>query len=183
MKKCLIIGFKLLFLAISLQSCMGNGMTSSQEDFVKFIESNPVKPSKKELDFKAHLEQQGYTDILFIIPFKGYNAYGTSTYHLEMKCPFKLTELNKDSVKNVRQNIAIELYSNVIEDSTIFDCIKFDVVFNVKEKQIIKWKSILAKPFHKHDLENHIGFKVIEKKDLYERINVPIKRDSNKILS
>lgn len=113
-------------------------------------------PSFKEFEFINKLENQGYKNINVEIPeLHKYNP-GKSAYKINLDCPFSFSNNNYDSIVQLNEGIANELYSKVIADETIFESAELHVRFNIKNDTnafLISWQ--------KSELESINGFKVV----------------------
>jgi hypothetical protein len=151
----------ILMISLLTTGCMGDGTTPSQRYYLDHLKPN--KPTAKELNFAKSLVKQGYSEIDFDIPIIGEVGVGASIYTIEMNCPFVLTEQNKDSVIGVTKEIANELYTKVIEDSTIYEFGDVDITFNLHYKTPTTSRFVsFYRMYPKTTLEEWGGFKVVK---------------------
>jgi hypothetical protein len=147
------------------------GMPESQKDYLENLK--PTEPTIREESYIKELEKRGFTNINLDIPDIGRNALGESDYAIRLNCPFNLTINNQDSVIKISDGIIDELYSNVIEDSIIYDCKAFHVVFSVQQSEIDDDRNILSQHYTKPSLEQWNGFKVVKVGSArYKRVSV-----------
>lgn len=159
-QNCLFNSFFILFGIMLLQSCMGNGTTREQQEYLDNL-VDPI-PTIKEDNFVNSLKDMGYFNVTLDIPIVGLVGKGSSSYIISMDCPFNLTETNKDSVIQANVDIAHELYTKVIEDSIIVEFGELNVEFTVEHSDIKKWHHILVRTYAKSTLEGWGSFKVVE---------------------
>lgn len=147
-----------LFIFIMNSSCdvPQGGMYEDQKEYVEYQQPK-LSPSEKEIKFINKLEDRGYKNIYVEIP--GLHKYdpGKSSYKITLDCPFSFSNRNYDSIVQINEEIANELYSKVISNETIFECAEFQVKFNIKNDTnvfLIDWQ--------KSELEENNGFRVIK---------------------
>jgi hypothetical protein len=157
-----------IFLLVTLASCLNNGQCDDCGQI-------PMpKPSQKELAYIDTLKERGLKNIKLIIPLIGEYGYGRNYYAMELDCPFELKHQNTDSIIAVRNEIADELYSNIIEDSIIMDCYEIDLRFNFQKKEFDPYKNDnLTDGIKISVLEKRNGFRVVKVgKNKFKRVHI-----------
>lgn len=155
-------------IALFITSCIGDGKTNSQREYLKNLKDYPL--TNKELNFQDSLKTMNYTNIKIDAPIIGYVCQGCSSYIVQMNCPFDLSQKNKDSIKQINLEMAKFLYSNVIEDSIIYDVGEIRIEYNVEKSEIKDSEQYIKGSYSKKLLEKMVGFKVIESNGIFKRV-------------
>lgn len=163
MKKVIIIA---MIPTLFILSCINDGMSNRQKKYYDGLKNVPF--TKKELKFIDSLEKIGYLEVKLKRPMKGIGPLGSNVQSLYLKMKKDVSNQEKGSLLNINKTLAIDLYSNIFEDSVIFDSnqLKVEVTYigNPKLKTIKVYYS-------KDSLESWSGFKVVsESEDKYERV-------------
>lgn len=153
----LILSFAIIIL---VSGCLDNGTTTQQRKYLENLQSTSL--TNAEVSYLNSLERKGYKDINVHVPISGYKCQGCSSYILKMKAPFSLTKDNKDSIIALSNDIALDLYSSVIEDSIIIELGMIRIEFSVLKSEIESWHYILVREHKKKDLAKAANFKVME---------------------
>lgn len=114
---------------IFIYGCNSNGMQEFQDDLVV------PELTTKELGFINKLQKSGYKKIQIDAPIIGNVGYGESSYVISMECPFNQNIKNRDSIKEVNKEIAINIFYNIIEDSIQQDICEMIVTFLMKNEK------------------------------------------------
>ncbi len=134
-------------------------------------ESAPL--SLKENKFQDSLTHLGFPTMLDR-KFIGRLGVGQSSYNLKVNCEKVIVTTNNiDSLERFRREILKKLYSDIIDDSVIYDINTISVVFNNinYEKGLDHDKFFFGKNYFKDFIENLNGFKVIKiGEDKYKRV-------------
>jgi hypothetical protein len=149
----------------------GDGTNPGQQKYLDSLK--PPKPTSKEKEYMQRLQKRGFENVKFDIPIIGEYGKGRSDYKIELQCLFNLTEENKDSVIDLNEKIAREMYTSVISDSVIEDFGMLQIAFKIPESriQITKWHDILVRKYSKFTLEKWCGFKVVKRSpNKFERV-------------
>lgn len=156
-------------IVLFITSCIGDGKTNSQREYLKNLTHYPL--TNKELNFQDSLKKMNYTNIKFDAPIIGYVCQGCSSYIVQMDCPFELSEKNKDSVKQINLEMAKFLYSNVIEDSVIYDFGEIRIEYTVEKSEIKDSEKYIKGSYSKKSLEKIVGFKIVESNNgIFKRV-------------
>ena len=130
-KKKIMKSISLLLMLLVLYACEF-GVTKSQREYLDNLE--PIKPTRKELNFIDSLKKSGFKEVYLNIPIPGLEKKGTSDYVVVLFLDYHENKsLSEDTLKEMSSRISNLLYANVIEDSIIVECRDINLQFHINE--------------------------------------------------
>ena len=140
----------------------------------RYFKDSDLRPSIKEKSYIKKLRESGFYEVKFRIPAIGYAPQGKDNYQVTLGVDGSLEESNIDSFNIIRKNIAIELYSSVVEDSIIYHLSSIFIIFNYNRTNINPYHNENWDEFVEIDsLQKWCGFKVIKvNENKYKRVKI-----------
>lgn len=158
----IILRLYIILLLLNTSCSFGDGMSSSQKKYLENLQ--PKKLTDKEIGFKNKLSLEGYFNIEIINPRIGIVNYGNSEYYIYLNCPFDYVPEKSDTLNKITKKIVNDLFTNVIEDSILYDINIISVHLNLKHHRTKKSIEYYDR-YHISDLEKFNNLKVVKSKE------------------
>ena len=150
----------MLLAAISLQACMGDGMSDNYKAYLALHPEHQL--SNEEMSFIDSLENKGYKKVEIHLPYAWGDDY---VYSLSFTPPYKLTKNNLDSVRADVLNITKELFSKKVSNNILYDTHAIWVTPWIESDSIKKAVRYVELELGAKDFYRELGFKVVMNKD------------------